>query len=330
MKEVSSSAEEVHKSKKKGFKLPKVKIGQGKLIILGVLFIAVSFLTTMGVLLYGYNRESSFVKGVTLVVPYPAAFAGGRYVSAYSYLDQLSILKNYYVSFKKEDLNTEDGKKRVAELRKEVINRLVEDAIVSTEAKKAKVSVSKQELNDSFDKLVTSNGGRKDFSEILSKYYGLTIEEFKTKIYKPRMLREKLTEKINSEENATGNSKKKADEVYAKAKAGTDFAQLAKDNSGDPGSAANGGDLGFFGKGKMVPEFEEAAFKLGVGEISEPVRTVYGYHIIKVTEKKGDEIKASHILIKVKDFNEWLAEKEDALSKKKYLGVIPGIWMFLK
>lgn len=329
MKDKSTSAEEVHKAKKKGLKLPKVKIGQGKLIILGFLFILIAFLSTIGVLLYRNNNESPFIKGVTMVLPYPAAFAQGRFVSAYNYLDQMTILKNYYVNFKKTDFKSEDGKSRLQEIRKEVIDRLTEDAIVSVEARKAKVSVSKQDLNDSFDKLVTSNGGRKDFSEILSKYYGLTIEEFKNKIYKPRMLREKLTEKINSEEEATGASKKRADEVYNQIKSGGDFAQIAKENSGDQATAANGGDLGFFGKGKMVPEFEEAAFKLGIGDISEPVRTVYGYHIIKVTEKKGDEIKASHILIKVRDFNEWLAEKKEELKKKKYLGIIPGIWTLL-
>lgn len=329
MKEKSASAEEVHKSKKKSFKFPKIKVGRGKLIVLGLLVAVLAFITTIGVLLYRNNNESTFVKGVTLVLPYPAAFAEGRYVSAYNYLDQLSILKNYYVNFKKTDFKSDEGKTRLEQLRKEVVERLTEDAIVAAQARRSDVKVSRQELNDSFDKLVTSNGGRKDFSEILSKYYGLTIEEFKKKIYEPRMLREKLTEKINSEEEATGASKKRAEELYNQAKNGADFAQLARENSGDLATAANGGDLGFFGKGKMVPEFEEAAFKLNVGDVSEPVRTVYGYHIIKLTEKKGEEVKASHILVKVKDFNEWLAEKKEELKKKKYLGIIPGIWTLL-
>ncbi|HWO98787.1 MAG TPA: peptidylprolyl isomerase [Bacillus sp. (in: firmicutes)] len=79
---------------------------------------------------------------------------------------------------------------------------------------------------------------------------------------------------------------KTAKEVKAKLDKGEDFAKLAKEYSQDPGSAENGGDLGFFGPGKMVPEFEEAAYKLKKGEVSGPVKSSFGYHIIKVTDKK--------------------------------------------
>ncbi|WP_047151037.1 peptidylprolyl isomerase [Aneurinibacillus tyrosinisolvens] len=79
---------------------------------------------------------------------------------------------------------------------------------------------------------------------------------------------------------------KAAKEVEAKLKSGQDFATLAKQYSIDTGSAVKGGDLGFFGKGKMVPEFEKVAFSLPIGKISDPVKSKYGYHIIKVTEKR--------------------------------------------
>jgi peptidyl-prolyl cis-trans isomerase C len=71
---------------------------------------------------------------------------------------------------------------------------------------------------------------------------------------------------------------------------GGDFAKIAKEKSLDTGSAKNGGDLGFFSRGQMVPEFEHAAFGLKVGEVSNPVKTQFGYHIIKVTDRKEGSV----------------------------------------
>lgn len=78
----------------------------------------------------------------------------------------------------------------------------------------------------------------------------------------------------------------KAKEVKKKLDEGGDFAELAKEYSTDPGSAEAGGDLGWFGPGRMVPEFEEASYALEVNEISEPVQSQHGFHIIQVTEKE--------------------------------------------
>ncbi|GAC1398874.1 MAG: peptidylprolyl isomerase [Pyrinomonadaceae bacterium] len=98
----------------------------------------------------------------------------------------------------------------------------------------------------------------------------------------------------------------KAEDVLKRAKAGEDFAKLAGEFSDDPGSKVQGGDLGFFGSNRMVPEFEKAAFALKPGEISDIVETKFGYHIIKVEERKTDkdasgnpeeQIHARHILI---------------------------------
>ena len=86
----------------------------------------------------------------------------------------------------------------------------------------------------------------------------------------------------------------KATELRAKIVAGADFADVAKESSDDKGSGANGGDLGAFGKGRMVPEFEKEAFLLPVGQISQPVKSKFGYHIIKVeshNSKSFDEVK---------------------------------------
>lgn len=81
--------------------------------------------------------------------------------------------------------------------------------------------------------------------------------------------------------------KAKAEDLLKKAKGGADFAELAKANSEDESNAKNGGDLDFFGRGRMVPEFDQVAFQLQPGQISDVVKTQYGYHIIKVTDKKA-------------------------------------------
>lgn len=85
---------------------------------------------------------------------------------------------------------------------------------------------------------------------------------------------------------AKAAAKRKAEGVLKQVKAGSDFASLAKANSQDPGSAINGGDLGFFQRGQMVPPFDQAAFTMKPGSTSELVETQFGYHIIRVMEKK--------------------------------------------
>ena len=91
-----------------------------------------------------------------------------------------------------------------------------------------------------------------------------------------------------NDEEVAAKAKTAIDSIYALAKAGEDFAALAIANSDDRGSAQRGGDLGWFGRGQMVPEFENAAFALAMeGEIAEPVKSNYGWHIIKFHDARG-------------------------------------------
>jgi len=95
------------------------------------------------------------------------------------------------------------------------------------------------------------------------------------------------------------------DDIYKEVLAGKDFAELAKTYSQDPGSAQRGGDLGYFAQGAMIPEFDKVVFSLPVGSVSAPFKTMFGWHIVKVTGKKNNdkgqpEVQASHILVQIK------------------------------
>lgn len=104
-----------------------------------------------------------------------------------------------------------------------------------------------------------------------------------------------LMREVKASEDTEREKLAEINAILDRIKAGEDFATLAREHSDCP-SKEDGGNLGFFKKGMMVKEFEDAAFNLAVGQYSEVVKTQFGYHIIKVEERKGDEIRARHIL----------------------------------
>ena len=98
------------------------------------------------------------------------------------------------------------------------------------------------------------------------------------------------------------DTEEEAQEIISRLEKGEDFAEIAKEVSKDTGSKDKGGDLGFFSRGEMVKEFEEAAFSLKVGERSEPIKTSYGYHIIeKLEHKEAREVSYEEVADKVKE-----------------------------
>ncbi|WP_314585198.1 peptidyl-prolyl cis-trans isomerase [Paenibacillus terrigena] len=188
------------------------------------------------------------------------------------------------------------------------INSLIMFEVVDQEAKKANITVSEADLDKEVDNLKKSAGGDEGFNQMLVQY-NLTIEALRKEMIPQVQLTKLLTPKVNVtdqeikdfyEANKASMStpeqvrashilvktKEEADAIEKELKGGADFAALAKEKSTDTGSKVNGGDLNFFGKGQMVPEFEEAAFKMKVGEVSEPIMSQFGYHIIKLTDKK--------------------------------------------
>lgn len=99
-------------------------------------------------------------------------------------------------------------------------------------------------------------------------------------------------------------AKEKLEGIRERIIAGEDFAELAKEYSEDPGSGKDGGDLGYFTRNKMVKEFADVAFSLEKGAVSEVFETQFGYHILKVEDIRGDEVRARHILILLQEGEE--------------------------
>jgi peptidyl-prolyl cis-trans isomerase D len=117
--------------------------------------------------------------------------------------------------------------------------------------------------------------------------------------------------------DAENASRAKVEDVIKRARAGEDFAKLAREVSEDTGTAPQGGDLGFVGPGEMVPQFEQAVFALKKGEISPaPVRTPFGYHAIKILEvQEGGRSPYKEVAVKIKD--KLLAERSDRAAGAK-------------
>lgn len=189
-----------------------------------------------------------------------------------------------------------------------VLDSLITNKIVELEAEKLEITVTDEEIAEEYNKYAESYGGEEALLSAIESYnmtkedinkdieiylltlkvmeedIGITDEDVKTYFEEHKesfgTAEQVEASHILVEDEAT------AKEVLEKLNAGEDFAKLAKEYSTDTGSAEDGGALGFFGRGEMVAEFEEAAFAMNVGDVSkEPVKTEHGYHIIKVTDK---------------------------------------------
>lgn len=203
-----------------------------------------------------------------------------------------------------EQLNEELNKQYGAS----VLNTMISNKVVDLEADKEKVKVTDKEIKAELDKMVEQYGGQDTFNMLLAQN-GLTEDVFKeqieqnlkvTKILEPSI---EITDdeiKTYFEDNKASfdtpeqveashilvEDEETAKEVKKKIDEGGDFAELAKEYSTDTQTKDNGGELGYFSTGQMVEAFDKVAFAMKVDEISDPVKTDYGYHIIKVTGKK--------------------------------------------
>jgi foldase protein PrsA len=190
----------------------------------------------------------------------------------------------------------------------DALDSLISDKIVELEAKDKKIAITEEDVNAELKKYMDQYGGQEAFDQALASS-GYSKEDIKKNV-KMNLIMVKLLEPgitiTDDEMKKYFNDNKSsfdqpeqvrashilvakeetAKEVENKLAAGGDFAKLAAEYSTDPGTKDKGGDLGFFGKGQMVPEFEKVAFDLEAGKVSQPVKSEYGYHIIKLVEKQ--------------------------------------------
>ncbi|MFH1072327.1 MAG: peptidylprolyl isomerase [Nanoarchaeota archaeon] len=198
----------------------------------------------------------------------------------------------------------------------DLLNQIIEEKLLLQEVAKNKISVTDDEVTTALDNLLVKNKITRDQLEESLQLQGTTLQEF-MEVFKKRLLiskyfNETILKQVRVAEqdsqdyydmnkdlfvqpeqvNASHillNTSAEADKIYADVKNGADFEEQARKYSIDPSAQYNGGNLGFFSKGMMVKEFEDAAFALKVGEISKPVKSQFGWHIIKVYDKKESQ-----------------------------------------
>lgn len=190
----------------------------------------------------------------------------------------------------------------------QVLNGLIAEKIVQLEIEKQGIEIAEEEIQKDIDKLMEYYGGEDRFNEAL-KYQGFTIEDMKENIKANLQVKKLLEPKISvseeeikeffeqnkdamaQEEQVSARhilveTEEEAKKIRQEIVDGGDFAELAKEHSLDESSKIMGGSLGFFGRGKMLESFDDVAFSLEKGEISQPVKSKFGYHIIQVEDKK--------------------------------------------
>lgn len=280
------------------------------------LLIFVLFLTVFSFGIYKYNWNDSVSNFLVNKIPYPAAVVGSDVIL---YRDYKNIVKAVVHSSEQGgiqvgDAESEDYKK----LKEKVLNRMIDNLLIKKIAEENNIFLSDEEINNNLEMYIKEAGGEEKFNDAISNLYLWDSSDFKEKLLKPFLLERKVNEYITLSEDFNKENKDLAGIILTELKNNLSqekFIELAKDYSDDLATAESGGDLGWFERGVMVPEFEEAAFALGEGEVSEAVKTIYGLHIIMVDEVNEEEgkIKARHILISARNLYDVLEKEKEVV-----------------
>ncbi|MFA6098363.1 MAG: peptidylprolyl isomerase [Patescibacteria group bacterium] len=309
-KKEDSAKSEVNKEKTKG-SWTKIVLG----VVIVLVAVIVIGLGVVGLGIYKFNwQDNSIIKKAVSIVPFPVAKVNRASIKYSLYQGDLETLNHFYNAQTPEELGLTE-KPTQSFLQKSVISRIIREKAINDEAKKFNITITDKDIQDEYDAIVMQAGGAEQITTMLENLYGWTVDQFKEKVIRPYVERIKVQEYLSSDATINGEAKKKAEDILTRINSGEiTFEDAAKQNSEDT-TASAGGDLGYFAKGQMVKEFEDAAFVLEVGKISGIVQTQYGYHIIKVTEKipasdtQEEQVRASHILIKTKDVDTYTNEQ---------------------
>ncbi|MCZ0875097.1 peptidylprolyl isomerase [Peribacillus sp. AS_2] len=239
------------------------------------------------------------------------------YIWAGSILIIAGIMAFAMISSMDKTIASIDGKKinedelydaLVAGYGADTLDLLITNKLVELEAEKAGIKIKDEEIQKEIDVMVESYGDEKSLKEQLEAS-GSSMDALKKdivvylqtkKLVEPRITvtDDEISTYFEDNKDTFAQAEqveashilvedeKTAKKVAKELAAGGDFAKLASEYSTDTETADNGGSLGYFGKGDMVEEFEDVAFDLDINKVSDPVKTEYGYHIIKVTGKK--------------------------------------------
>jgi parvulin-like peptidyl-prolyl isomerase len=283
--------------------------------IKSVVTLLVLFLATtlgFGVAIYVYKSESPIVKAYSQVVPYPVEIVNNNwfnYATYYNYLFEVDANKRAYQNNAKlnnqqaVDFGTKDGQKLVVDIKKHALDKLKSDLVTAQLASQKKITVTDKDVDKMINDLYTRYGGKQTLLKTINQIYAWNLDDLRGVVRK-QLLSQKLQDAVTGDKTMLAQAKAKADDVLKQIKAGGDFAELAKKYS-QASDASSGGDLGSFTKSQLPTDIQKTVDALQVGQISDPVKTQYGYEIIKLISRDGDNLKASHILIKTTDFTEY-------------------------
>lgn len=308
----ASLDKDISKSRKKDGNILRIVGGS----VIGLVFLLMVMVIVFGVGIYNYGWSNSFIDSLQKVIPYPAAMFDGKIVKYSEYKNDLATLEHYYNSFGEESVLPPDDF-----IKKSVLSRMIREKFLDLKAKEFSITVSQADVDKEYSNLIGQATEPDTVATSLKTLYNWTADQFKDKVIRPYLIRTKIQEYISNDDALSGQAKKKIEEALAEVNTGEKtFEELAMEYSDDEVTGVNGGDLGYFGKGQMVKEFEDVAFALEVGATSGIVETQYGFHIIKLLEKipatdsADEQLHAAHILVTSTNVDDWSNEE---IAKKK-------------